>query len=182
MSFNCAWCRVDGATRKVPSAGDGSVECYRYFCNTQHQANWETNQPRPNARGLSVEAASFFELAKDANLNGWHVLNCFQYGTHEKLVWRVNLQKRRENGATTDYYTEYSDDADPRLAMKGAYAAAHARDAVDKKRGPKENTTPTDSQTGFTTKQETRLIKALDNLFFAVKMDGTGSKDRTSDL
>lgn len=189
MSIKCAWCRSDSATRKVAFDEDESVECYRFFCNAQHQANWETNQPRPsNAPMATMVSAAFFEMVKEANLNGWNVLNCFQFGVNDRIVWRVNLQKRKKNGATVDIFTEYEDHADPRLAMKAAYASALARDAVDKKRSARQTTaattTPAKSQTGLTEAQEKRLFRALDSLFFAVMMDrdGTRSKNRTDDL
>lgn len=185
MSYRCAWCWKSDATRKVAIGGDDSTEGYRYFCNTTHQANWETNQPRPVPVMVPIEAASFLELVKQANLDGWILLNFFQNGFGEDTIFRVNLQKRRPNGATTDYFSDYREDANPHTAMVLALRAARAIDKQHFERSLKHGT-PDTTTTGkvdvLTTAQEKRLDAVFQKLFFAVKMNGTGSGDRASDL
>jgi len=180
--FVCAWCRKPGAVRRVAIDTDGSVEGYRYFCDASHQANFETNQPRPALDGSRFipRAAGFFEIVKDANLDGWQVLNCFQMGKRDQLYWRVNLQLRKANGATETVFTEYADDPDPRLAMLAAIGSARARwKDVDRTEPVAHDTTQASGQPSGMDK---RVAKALDALWFAVKTSGSRGRHRTDDM
>ena len=179
-SFVCAWCRAEGATRKVKLDSDPSVESYRYFCNAQHQANWETNQPRPGKAKVLMDTASFFEILKEANLKNWWLLNCFQVGYDQNMFFRVNLFTRNLSGATPSIANEFAEHTDPRIALLSAYNSAMARVPVDEPKTIRQNV---ERASKLTTAQEKRLEKAVDALFFAVKMDnGTRSRNRTSDL
>lgn len=122
---------------------------------------------------------SFFEVVKQANLEGWHVLNCFQYGFGNGLMWRVNLQKRGANGVSESVFTEFADDPDLHQAMHAAYQAAHARiKAIDKRARPAPTTVS--AKPLFTPQQERRLKKAVDANWIAV-MNGTRGRNRKSD-
>lgn len=184
--FVCAWCRKPGAIKKVAIDSDGSVEGHRYFCNVQHMANWDTNQPRSTPIQIPAEQMTFWELAKELNLSGWTVLNSFQIGVRTAPQWRINLQKNTYQGATLNTFTEFADDSDPRKAMLAAYKNAMRHDALDIKNGRLQTAMPTTRQTakglGFTPAQEKRLATALDNLYLALKLNGTRGADRTDDL
>lgn len=124
---------------------------------------------------------SFFEIVKQANLEGWHVLNCFQYGFGNGVMWRVNLQKRGRNGMSENVFTEFADDPDPHKAMWAAYQAAHSRGKEIDKRTRPQATMPAKSQPLLSPQQERRLKKAVDANWIAV-MNGTRSQNRKNGL
>lgn len=117
----------------------------------------------------------FFDYVRDLNAKNWTVLNCFQYGNGSLVRWRVNLQKRTETGTTVNVFTEFSDNADPLEAMKGAF--------VNAVRCDKENDGRTRSTLNYAGAESTkvkaivpaspalkkRLDKALDDNFAARK-------------
>lgn len=44
----CSFCGSYQPTRRVEqNPSDDFVQCFRFFCSASHQANFETNQPRP---------------------------------------------------------------------------------------------------------------------------------------
>ena len=51
--MTCAFCGKPNATRRVEcNAPDQSTQVFRYFCTVACEANYGTNQPKPDPRGL----------------------------------------------------------------------------------------------------------------------------------
>lgn len=123
----------------------------------------------------------FYTRAQEINRKGWFVLNCFQIAGQ----WRVNLQKRTENGATLDIFSEYGDAETPVDALNVAFKNAGSRyPDVDKpgatRAAPK--LLKHVQRFALTTSQEKQLAKALDANFLAVKRNGWArSRNRTDD-
>lgn len=138
--MNCSWCGGNApAMRKVEVNLHPTVQTFRYFCSASHQANWETNQPRPERFKVSQmgEGLTFTELAKEANLNGWVVNNCFQYQVWgSEPSWRCNLQAMID-GASKDVHGEFADGETPEEALLAAMTNMECRTIVIKYR-PKE--------------------------------------------
>ena len=57
----CSWCCSYQPTRRVEqNPSDDFVQCFRFFCDAAHQANFETNQPRPVEFYNAVERRGLF--------------------------------------------------------------------------------------------------------------------------
>ena len=178
MEPACAWCRKPGAVKKVALEGDNSVEGYRYFCNTQHVTNWENSEPQPSPpRPLGdMKTWSFFEILKEANLEGWMLLNIMQLGWQgAPATWRINLQKRDANGATHITFTDYAESTSVREAMLSSLANCRER----AKHGPNARQRILEAKAvesgPISAALEKRLIKALDNMWAAVKLSAPRS-------
>lgn len=112
--------------------------------------------------------ADYFSLVKEANAEGWRVLNTFQFATH----WRVNLQKHAPNGSSKEVFSEFADGKTAHEAMEAALANARN---MDKHQAGRARPTPPSvrtTETQLTAQQESRLERAFGRLFLAVKTSG----------
>lgn len=134
MTRTCAWCLRPGAKNRVATDSDGTLEVYRWFCDTKHQANWETNQPRPEGATRALEDCMFpDDLAKEANLRGWAVNNCFQWQVWgSEPQWRVNLQAYSDGSALSEF-CDYADGVTISQAIHAAMLNMQEREKRGKK-------------------------------------------------
>lgn len=119
----------------------------------------------------------FYTRALQINREGWFIVNCFQLSS----LWRVNLQMRTGEGATTGYFSEYAEGDTPLEALEAAFTNAKAR-FPKAKDAPQTRASRLEKAGELTPVQEKKLMRALDNLSFAVKMNGTRGRNRNDDM
>ena len=130
MGYRCGWCGREDVGRRVSvNLTSASVEAYRYFCDAAHQANWETNQPRPKGAYTDVNSGSGVDdIVHAANSRGWFLLHTYQLKPNPTPNWVVSLLKRKPDGGTTAHFTEYAEAATLKEALYAAYMNAVERD------------------------------------------------------
>lgn len=123
MTRLCSWClnALDAPYRTLDIDAPGTLLIQRFFCSTQHQANWETRQPAPKLdvgkfRGLPVEV-----IVNEANARGFAYNNLFQYQVWGSYpTWRANLQAFSPEGTSLSEFSDYADGASIGEAAWGA--------------------------------------------------------------
>lgn len=108
------------------------------------------------------------QLFQEVNNASWLVLNLFQLTPKR---WRCNLQKRSQNGATLEYFTEF---AEGRTAAEAVQAAIFNTDqprnnkgAMRTGRGPPPDDKATTIVVSFTSAQDRKLEFAFDRMIAA---------------
>lgn len=108
----------------------------------------------------------FYTRALEINKTGWRVLNCYQF----TKSWRVNLQMFTDNGASTEFFSEYADAPTPLEALEAAFQSAKARyPKARPSSAPVVENRPSRDQ--LPPAMERRLERAMSDLFFAIKAD-----------
>lgn len=109
------------------------------------------------------------DLVKEANLEGWRLLNLFQISDG----WQCNLQATTKNGSTLNAFCEFSQATTMLQALRGALSNARARPIVKQK------------DAVLSEAAEARLTKVMVKWTQARKEfthGRTGSDDRKDDL
>jgi len=121
----------------------------------------------------------FYTRALEINKAGWRVLNCFQL----KDKWNVNLQMFSEKGASTDYFSEHAIGNTPLEALEAAFVNAKTRYPNARPTAAAAAVTKKSTASKLTPAQEKKLVKAIDQLYFAIRMNrGTRSDNRDDDM
>lgn len=119
---------------------------------------------------------TFEELVEQANLKGWLVVNCFQFSNTQ---WRVNLQQKTANGATTNVFTQFADGKTASEAMRCCMANlandVQATRSVSGKPAPAKQPVKAPPPRELTPEQEKRLLDALTDYTIALQMRSLGA-------
>lgn len=136
MTQTCSWCLKPGAKTRVRANSDGTLEVWRFFCDTKHQANWETNQPRPEGAVRKLDGSMHVDdLVKEANLRRWGVNNCFQWQIWgSEPQWRINLQEYTPEGSSLSEFSDFADGATMSEALHAAILNMEVR--TERGKGP----------------------------------------------
>lgn len=108
---------------------------------------------------------NFTDMVLDCNKSGWYLLNCYQAAG----FFRVNLQYRQENGATTNYFSEYADGDTPEVALAAAWQRASKQVVKLQTHQKKLPPTVASRQPATVSAQDKRIAAAMDKTWLALK-------------